>query len=104
MKPSQLGPSKAATVPPEIRALLPESEQQNRAKLGPAQRDLPGGSGDRVEFRYSADHAQEGSVGSFDVRVFAIRRRPGRRVFEVRWRVAGGDKSRSFITRALADS
>jgi len=43
-------------------------------------------------------------VSSFDVRVFAIRRRPGRRVFEVRWRVAGGDKSRSFITRALADS
>jgi hypothetical protein len=41
---------------------------------------------------------------SFDVRVFAIRRRPGRRVFEVRWRVAGRDRSRSFITRALADS
>jgi integrase len=34
-------------------------------------------------------------VSSFDVRVFAIRRRPGGRVFEVRWRVAGGDKSRS---------
>jgi hypothetical protein len=43
-------------------------------------------------------------VSSFDVRVFAIRHRPARRVFEVRWRVAGGDKSRSFITRALADS
>jgi hypothetical protein len=43
-------------------------------------------------------------MSSFDVRVFAIRRRPGRRVFEVRWRVAGRDKSRSFITRALADS
>ena len=42
-------------------------------------------------------------MSSFDVRMFAIRRRPGRRVFEVRWRVAGGDKSRSFITRALAD-
>jgi Sigma-70, region 4 len=39
-------------------------------------------------------------MSSFDVRVFAIRRRPGRRVFEVRWRVAGHDKSRSFITRA----
>jgi hypothetical protein len=35
MKPSQLGPSKAATVPPDTRALLPENEQQNRAKLGP---------------------------------------------------------------------
>ena len=41
---------------------------------------------------------------SFDVRVFAIRRRPGRAVFEVRWRVAGRDRSRSFMTRALADS
>jgi integrase len=43
-------------------------------------------------------------VSSFDVRVFAIRRRPGRKTFEVRWRVAGRDKSRSFMTRALADS
>jgi hypothetical protein len=40
----------------------------------------------------------------FDVRVFAIRRRPGRAAFEARWRVAGRDRSRSFITRALADS
>ena len=44
------------------------------------------------------------SVSSFDVRVFAIRRRPGRMSFEVRWRVAGRDRSRSFMTRALADS
>jgi len=43
-------------------------------------------------------------VLSFDVRVFAIRRRPGRAAFEVRWRVAGRDRSRSFMTRALADS
>jgi hypothetical protein len=43
-------------------------------------------------------------VSSFDVRVFAIRRRPGRKAFEVRWRVAGRDKSRSFMSRALADS
>jgi hypothetical protein len=43
-------------------------------------------------------------MSSFDVRIFAIRRRPGRRVFEVRWRVAGRDKSRCLITRALADS
>jgi hypothetical protein len=41
---------------------------------------------------------------SFDVRVFAIRRRPGRAVFEVLWRVAGRDRSRSFMTRALTDS
>jgi hypothetical protein len=39
-----------------------------------------------------------------DVRVFAIRRRVGRAAFEVRWRVAGRDRSRSFMTRALADS
>jgi len=43
-------------------------------------------------------------VSSFDVRVFAIRSRPGRTAFEVRWRVAGCDRSRSFITRPLADS
>jgi integrase len=43
------------------------------------------------------------TVSSFDVRVFAIRRRPGRKTFEVRWRVAGRDRSRSFMTRALAD-
>jgi len=43
-------------------------------------------------------------VNSFDVRVFAIRRRPGRAAFEVRWRIAGRDRSRSFMTRALADS
>ena len=42
-------------------------------------------------------------MSSFNVRVFAIRRRPGRK-FEVRWRVAGRDRSRSFMTRALADS
>ncbi|HLN70914.1 MAG TPA: hypothetical protein VK280_27040 [Streptosporangiaceae bacterium] len=37
-------------------------------------------------------------MSSFDVRVFAIRRRPGRKTFEVRWRVAGRDRSRSFVT------
>lgn len=43
-------------------------------------------------------------MSSFDVRVFAIRRRAGRMSFEVRWQVAGRDRSRSFMTRALADS
>jgi len=43
-------------------------------------------------------------VSSFDIRVFAIRRRSGRKAFEVRWRVAGRDRSRSLMTRALADS
>ncbi len=43
-------------------------------------------------------------MSSFNVRVFTIRRRPGRTAFEVRWRVAGCDRSRSFMTRALADS
>jgi hypothetical protein len=41
----------------------------------------------------------------FDVSIYAIRRRPGRRhPFEVRWRAAGRVRSRSFLTRALADS
>jgi hypothetical protein len=43
-------------------------------------------------------------MNSFDVWIFAIRHRPGRRVFEVRWLVAGRDKSRCLMTRALADS
>lgn len=41
----------------------------------------------------------------FDVRVYAIRRRTDRRrPFEVRWHAAGRARSRSFITRRLADS
>jgi hypothetical protein len=44
-------------------------------------------------------------VNGFDVGIYAIRRRPGRRrPFEVRWRAAGRVRSRSFLTRALADS
>jgi integrase len=41
----------------------------------------------------------------FDVRIHAMRRRKDRRrPFEVRWHVGGRGKSRSFITRGLADS
>jgi integrase len=44
-------------------------------------------------------------MNRFDVSVNAIRRRGGRRrPFEVRWRAAGRTRSKSFITRALADS
>ena len=44
-------------------------------------------------------------MNAFDVRIHTIRRRKNkRRPFEVRWRVAGRDKSKSFFTRALADS
>jgi hypothetical protein len=43
-------------------------------------------------------------MNSFDVRMFAIRRRPGRKIFEVHWPVAGRDRSRSFPSRALAGS
>ena len=44
-------------------------------------------------------------MNGFDVSVHAIRRRPGRRKpFEVRWRAAGRSRSKSFITRRLADS
>jgi hypothetical protein len=44
-------------------------------------------------------------VNGFDVSVYAIRWRAGRRrPFEVRWRAAGRSRSKSFITRRLADS
>jgi integrase len=44
-------------------------------------------------------------VNRFDVSVYAIRRRAGRRrPFEVRWRAAGRSRSKSFISRKLADS
>jgi hypothetical protein len=48
---------------------------------------------------------QEVNMNTFDVRIYPIRRRKSRRrPFEVRWRVAGRDESKSFITRQLADS
>jgi len=44
-------------------------------------------------------------MNRFDVSVYATRRRRGRRrPFEVRWQAAGRARSKSFITRALADS
>src|SRR5580704_14307389 len=44
-------------------------------------------------------------MNRFDVIVYTIRRRRGRhRPFEVRWKAAGRVRSKSFITRALADS
>lgn len=44
-------------------------------------------------------------MNTFDVRVHAIRRRTDRRrPFEVRWHVGATAKSRSFLTRGLADS
>jgi hypothetical protein len=44
-------------------------------------------------------------VDAFDVRICSMRRRESqRRPFEVRWHAAGRRRSRSFITRALADS
>ena len=44
-------------------------------------------------------------MNGFDVSVYAIRRRAGRRrPFEVRWQAAGRSRSKSFITRRLADS
>jgi hypothetical protein len=44
-------------------------------------------------------------VNTFDVRVHAIRRRNDRRrPFELRWHVGPTAKSRSFLTRGLADS
>jgi hypothetical protein len=44
-------------------------------------------------------------VNRFDVSVYAIPRRTGRRrPFEVRWQAAGRSRSKSFLTRKLADS
>ena len=43
-------------------------------------------------------------MNAFDVRIHAIRRRPDRRPFEVRWHAGGRARSRSLITRGLADS
>ena len=44
-------------------------------------------------------------MNAFDVRIYAIRhRRNRRRPFEVRWHAAGRARSKSFITRTLADS
>jgi hypothetical protein len=44
-------------------------------------------------------------MNRFDVSVYAIRCRGGRRrPFEVRWQAAGRARSKSFITRTLADS
>ena len=42
-------------------------------------------------------------MSAFDVRIHAIRRRPDRRWFEVRWHAGGRGPSRSFITQGLAD-
>ncbi len=48
---------------------------------------------------------REVAVNAFDVRIYAIRwRKNRRRPFEVRWHAAGRARSRSFSTRALADS
>jgi len=44
-------------------------------------------------------------VNAFDVRIYTIRRRKGRRrPFQVRWQAAGQTRSKSFPTRGLADS
>jgi integrase len=52
-----------------------------------------------------ASARQGATVNKFDVSVYAIRRRAGRRrPFEVRWRAAGRSRSKSFSTRRLADS
>jgi hypothetical protein len=44
-------------------------------------------------------------VNAFDVHIYTIRRRKGRRrPFEVRWQATGRARSKSFLTRGLADS
>jgi integrase len=45
------------------------------------------------------------AMNAFDVRIYSMRRRTNRRLpFEVRWHAAGRPRSKSFTTRALADS
>jgi hypothetical protein len=49
--------------------------------------------------------AEEAGMDVFDVRIHTMRRRRSRqRPYEVRWHVGDRSKSRSFITRGLADS
>ena len=44
-------------------------------------------------------------MNAFDVRIYTIRRRKDRRrPYEVRWQAAGRARSKSFNTRAMADS
>jgi len=60
---------------------------------------------DLIPARNLPPHTWGAIMNGFDVGIYAIRRRPGRRrPYEVRWRAAGRVRSRSFLTRALADS
>ena len=44
-------------------------------------------------------------MNGFDVRIYTVRRRKDRRrPYEVRWQAAGRARSKSFNSRALADS
>jgi hypothetical protein len=44
-------------------------------------------------------------MSSYDVRLWAIRKRPNRRMpYQLRWVVAGHEHSESFLTKALADA
>jgi hypothetical protein len=71
-----------------VMILLPDSTRGTCAKPDPA----------------ALRQRKEMTVTGFDAGIYAIRRRPGRRrPFEVRWRAAGRVRSRSFLTRALAD-
>jgi hypothetical protein len=43
-------------------------------------------------------------MGSYEVRVWSIRRRKGKSPFQLRWIVGGEPQAESFLTRALAES
>ena len=65
----------------------------------------PGGPGVISRNCRSAQRQGMVFVNLFDVRIHAIRhRRNRRRPFEVRWHAADRSRSKSFITRRLADS
>ena len=81
----------------------PRRHGRTACEGGVSRRVLPVWHQDRRRWLFGALEGEP--VNKFDVRVYAIRRRPARRrPFEVRWQAAGRARSKSFITRALADS
>ena len=95
------GGSCAPASPPGARVDLPDGHLIGgpalRASLGP---ELPG----HVSAGVAAGPRGSTDMNAFDVWIHAIRRRPDRRPFEVRWHAAGRARAQSFITRGLADS
>ncbi len=81
----------------------PRRHGRTACEGGVSRRVLPGRHHDRRRWLFDALEGEP--VNKFDVSVYAIRQRAARRrPFEVRWRAASRARSKSFTTRALADS